>query len=598
MAARQRRTAADGVTRRPRRFALLAGGFVVLVVVVVAVVFGYQALQARAALKDAQSAAEQLQTQIADADAAAAAETLDELQQATDEAHAHTDGVLWDLGASIPWVGESIAAAQTVARVVDDIADNGLAPLVDIAGSIDSRVFSPVDGRIDIAAIEEIAPGINAAADALSAGLAELRSIDRSELFGPLEAPVMALQSKIADAEAAASAGATATSLMPAMLGGAGARTYLLVFQNNAEIRATGGLPGAWATVRADNGELEILKQGSASDFDYHDDPVVDLTQDELNLYSELMANFFQDSNFTPDFPRTGQIMKAFYAADIGGDIDGVISVDPIALSYILNGTGPVDLGSGLMLTSDNAVQLLLNYPYLELPTNALQDLFFAVAAKKVFDAVSAGQGDPREVIEGVLKATGENRILVWSARPEEQKVLRPTAVSGALPRDSGSTPRVGLFLNDSTTTKLEYYLNYETTVDAVACTDDDTQTIETKTVLTSDVPSDVSSFSKFLLGPGTGEEPGSMRLNLRFYAPYGGLVTDLSITGEEQTVNIGTHHDRNVAIVPVLIKPGGKVTVTTAILSGRGQAGDVVFRTTPGINPTPNDRKIDSACG
>ena len=39
------------------------------------------------------------------------------------------------------------------------------------------------------------------------------------------------------------------------MLGGDGPRNYLLVFQNNAEIRATGGLPGSWAEVHAEDGK-------------------------------------------------------------------------------------------------------------------------------------------------------------------------------------------------------------------------------------------------------------------------------------------------------------------------------------------------------
>ena len=46
------------------------------------------------------------------------------------------------------------------------------------------------------------------------------------------------------------------------MAGADGPRDYLLVFQNNAEIRATGGLPGSWARLHAEDGKLEHRPAG------------------------------------------------------------------------------------------------------------------------------------------------------------------------------------------------------------------------------------------------------------------------------------------------------------------------------------------------
>ena len=59
--------------------------------------------------------------------------------------------------------------------------------------------------------------------------------------------PVRELQTKIAEADALADRASIAVRLLPGMLGGDGERRYLFVFQNNAEIRATGGIPGAFA---------------------------------------------------------------------------------------------------------------------------------------------------------------------------------------------------------------------------------------------------------------------------------------------------------------------------------------------------------------
>jgi EpsI family protein len=73
-----------------------------------------------------------------------------------------------------------------------------------------------------------------------------------------------------------------------------------------------------------------------------------------------------RDVNFTPDFPRTGEITKAMVEQGLDEDVDGVISVDPVALSYILTGTGPVVLKDGTVLTDSNVVPTLLNRVYVD----------------------------------------------------------------------------------------------------------------------------------------------------------------------------------------------------------------------------------------
>ena len=62
------------------------------------------------------------------------------------------------------------------------------------------------------------------------------------------------------------------------------------------------------------------------------------------------------------------------------------------------------------------------------------QNDFFNVAARSVFDAVSSGTGDPRALLEGLVTSASERRLLVWSAHPDEQRLLAPTAL-GRRPR-------------------------------------------------------------------------------------------------------------------------------------------------------------------
>ena len=120
---------------------------------------------------------------------------------------------------------------------------------------------------------------------------------------------------------------------------------------------------------------------------------------------------------------------------------------------------------------------------------------------------------------------------------------------------------------------------------------------MSTTTVLGSNVPEEVKSLPRSILGPGTGEKNGSIRMNLRYYAPIGGTVTDLRINEEPRTMVRGRDGDLEVAIMPVLLAPGQKMTVTTTIETGKGQRGDAVFSTTPGIESTPNNVTVPSSC-
>jgi len=581
-----------------RRWVLSVLGGVVALLVVAGGIFAYQVAQARSALVSAESRAQTLQTRLTANDQNGAQSALDQLQLATKKAKSSTNGVLWSVASHVPVFGDDVSTVRTVARVLDDVSTTGIQPLVDATGKVDANAFTPRNGRVDLAGIVAVRPALADASKSLTAGKRDLAAIDTHALVGQLRGPVEKLRAKIDSAQRTASAGEKAARLLPAMLGQGSKRSYILAFQNNAEIRSTGGLPGAYAILEADNGRLSITDQGTAAKLGYFEPPVVKLKSDERNLYSNLMASFFADTTFTPDFPRAAGIMRAMVKERTDVEADGIISVDPVALSYLLRGTGPLTLEDGTKLTSENAVRVLLNDVYKKYADSPeKQDAYFADAARRVFSAVTSGKGDPTTVLRSMSDAVRENRILVASADRKEQALLESTRIAGALPEDSGSTPHVGLYLNDSTETKLEYYLRRKTTVASTGCTRQGVQQLELTTVLTSTAPPDAASLPESILGPGTGEKRGSMRMNLRYYAPYGGHVEELTVNGAPVTVNLGDHKGREVAILPVLLAPGQKTTVEASITSGASQRKAAVFSTTPGIEPTPNNVAVPSAC-
>ena len=141
---------------------------------------------------------------------------------------------------------------------------------------------------------------------------------------------------------ATARGGATVARLVPPMLGQDGPRKYLLVVQNNAEIRSTGGLPGSLQILNADNGKLTLGEQRSVDDFDVLTQPALPLTEEEKALYGDNLGENIRDTNLTPDFPRAAALMSALHTRSFGSDVDGIIAIDPVVLASVLRATGPV----------------------------------------------------------------------------------------------------------------------------------------------------------------------------------------------------------------------------------------------------------------
>ncbi|WP_332662171.1 DUF4012 domain-containing protein [Aeromicrobium sp.] len=600
MARGRRSRAAGPKPRRPLKGRpwIWVLGFVVLAVLGLGAFMAREASSAKNALDEASQQAKLLQQQVTDGDAPGATRTLSALQRSTRTARTNTDGALWDGLAKIPYVGPNVEAVQVISASLDDIARRGMPPVVKVSSSLDADVFKPKDGRLDLATLQQLAPSVATASQVLTTNRNKILDIEQDNLVGPLKGPAAELTDKITSAQSAASSAAQAMQLAPQMLGVDKKRTYLLIFQNNAEVRSTGGLPGAFAIIEADKGKLEFVRQGSATtDIPQYEQPFVKLTKGERQVYGQLMARDFRDINFTPDFPRTAAIARAMVNDKLGIKVDGVLSIDPVALGFLLKGTGPIEAAADTTLTSENAVDILLNDVYARYANPLEQDVFFADSAKRIFEAVTSGVGDSRTVLEQLAKSADEHRILLWSARKSEQAELAPTKISGAFPAGRTGQPQLGVYLNDSTASKMQYYLDVDVAARSVRCTSQGAQTIQLTTTYTSTAPADAAELPEYITGTGSSGPQGNMVLDTRTFAPSGGRFVSFTLNDKFRPNNGVTFKGRPVNFAAFSLKPGAKVTVEATIVTAPNQRGDAVLSKTPGVQSSENGITVPSSC-
>jgi hypothetical protein len=151
-----------------------------------------------------------------------------------------------------------------------------------------------------------------------------------------------------------------AESLLPILraLGGIDRpRRILLVFQNPAELRPTGGFMGSVALVDVAGGHVTSLELPEGGTYDLSGITKLRVIPPEpLRLVSPTWQ--FHDANWFPDFPTSARKLRWFYETSGGPSVDAVVAVNAPVLEDILTLTGPIAVGDQTF--SATAVRALL----------------------------------------------------------------------------------------------------------------------------------------------------------------------------------------------------------------------------------------------
>lgn len=528
-----------------------------------------------------------LRTQLADADTSGAQKTAKQLEDHASSARSLTGDPIWGAARYAPFFGANLRAVRDVAVVVDDVATGAVEPVAGVIGDLNEEAFTPKDGRIDLQPLVDAQPAIARATKTLSRAAGAADAIDTTATLSPVTSAVNQLRNALATVSQQAVTANKFVQLAPAMLGHDGDRSYVLLFQNNAELRAGGGIPGAVALLQVKDGAISLGNQAAGSSFGPYEKPVLPLSADTIGLYGEITGRYMQDVNLTPRFDVTGALAREMWRQKFGQQVDGVLAIDPVTLSYILRATGPVQLRTGDTLTSDNAAKLLLSDVYAEYPDPAAQDAFFASAASEVFEKVATGGFDPKKFVEALIEGTEDGRLRLWSADKVEQSQITGTAVAGDLPTATAHTREFGVYLNDGTGSKMDYYLDKKVSIGGSVCRKDGRPTSVIEVTLKNRAPKDAaSSLPEYVTGGGNfGTEPGMIKTLVAVYAPADSIYLGASQDGRGTALQTATDGAHPVAQLRTLLAPGESTTFRVAFLGDAefARAG-VQVESTPGV--------------
>ncbi len=552
-------------------------------------------------LRDVERSALLLRQEIERGDAGGAGRALERYQEAAGDARGRTDGPTWWVLERLPVFGDDAEAISTAADVLDDLGDDGIPQLVDAAELVAARSFNPADKQFPLDTIASVSAPARESEQAFDDAAERLAAVNEDRLVGPVSASFTELRTIVVDARSVLGSAYRAADLMPSLLGADGARDHLLVFENNAELRSLGGLAGSISLIHADDGEVDIVEQEGTSKYGGMDRPVIPLTPGEEAVFGPTLGQWFMNASMTPDATRAAKFAAARWQQEIGGEVDGVFFIDPVAVSYLLTATGPVDVPGYGSVTSIDVVAKVENQIYLAETDREEQEDFQNAVAKAVFNAFASGRGDPVAVINALGTAVTEGRIRMHSFVDAEQASIDDTEIAGEL-ETADENAQVGIYVNDALESKMTYYLQYDVDAIARSCSGN-AQEVAGSIRMTNAVPEGFDlppSVSGIFPGGRFFEEleAGQQRIAVYVMAPFGGTIESLSLDSRSFDPVVTEDFDgRPVAQVVTVLDAGETQEIEFELRTGPGQTGPVELDVTPGAFPGSSAALLRSAC-
>ncbi|MDQ4502984.1 DUF4012 domain-containing protein [Sinomonas sp. ASV322] len=574
--------------RLPRRWRLPVFAVAVLAVLGCGIWLGVRAYLAQHEMADAERLAREVQQDIVSGRPAESRAAAAQLVARVDAAKAYTSDPVWRAAGLIPWVGGNFSIPTRLAEVLSDVAHGAVEPASSAAADFDLSKLKPVNGGVDLkelATTQTVVDRVDSVLRKAHDDVAQIRS--GLGVIAPLSDGVERLTAELSKVSNQVEGANRALQLLPPMLGNDGARNYLILFLNNAELRSTGGIPGSVALIHVDHGHISLAQQTEAKGFPAFAKSVLPLAPQTEGLYGSITGRYFQDVNLTPQFDVSARVAAEMWRQKYGTTVDGVFSLDPVALSFVLKATGPVMLPTGGWLDSENAIRALLSDAYAHFDSVADKDGFFASVAAAVFAKVVSGGFDPKAMAAQLGAASAERRVLAWSSRLAEQEVFEAAGISGDI--SARGTPNGGLrvYLNDATGAKMDYYLRVSYRVGGVACRADGRPNWEIEVTFKNEAPADAAhSLPEYVTGGGLyGVPPGDMKTQVNAYALPGSVY----LGAQRDGAHIDLHTDMDagyaVAQTDLILAPGQSSVLRFQFLGPAGAKVDPPLVVTPTVN-------------
>ena len=574
--------------RKKRRVAAV----VAVIVAVVLVAFGVSGFMLFNSAKTVKSQAKEtveivggLKDKVTSGDFSTLPDDAKKIDELCSSMKKETSSPVWTMASFIPVYGGDINAARTMVDALSDVSSGALVPMADnLAQATPGKLFQ--DGTINVSALQAVADSLSDSSKAFKSANEKIQGIGDTHI-----AQVTELVDKAKDGFAtlngAVDAAEKVAPVLPQMLGANGqTRNYLLYAMNNVEIRACGGFGGSQGLISVTDGQMSIGE--FVPRIGLSEDEAVESVDEEDEALFGNHSNLYNSGNtYSPDWPRNSQRVAALWKSQYGQDVDGVVGIDPVFLQYLLGLVGNVSLPDGTVVDGTNAAKVLMHDVYWNYPVEE-SDGIFASVASAAFDKILGGIGDVdvTKLVGAFERGAEEGRLIAWMRNDDEQNAIKEMGIDASLPDpdDPSADPVAGVYFNNLSFSKLDWYLNADTQIGQGMKNGDGTCSYRITVTLTNIMTQEeAGKLPDYVAASASGAARDDERLNVSLFAPTGGSISDLTVEGAQFGLGAATWHGIPFYSGTVDLHAGETTTITYTLTTS-AEAGDkpLALRQTP----------------
>ncbi|OIO51787.1 MAG: hypothetical protein AUJ19_03625 [Parcubacteria group bacterium CG1_02_58_44] len=363
---------------------------------------------------------------------------------------AAADGLLAGSRSAISSLRPALTAAESVLSELngDDLIisflSGGSSGLSQVLGDLTAERKRQI-----LASLYENAPQIRLSAVGLDRSIEIFEGIDASA-FGPeTELSLAAAVVKLRKLHDGLDSVSVAAELLPSLLGYPGPRRYLVFFQNNSELRPTGGFLGVYGLVEVMDGSLVSTTVDDVYALDGPSESTErPVPPEPIRRYINIDKWYLRDANWSPDFPTSAEVMERFFHEEsvvVGsdpGELDGIVALTPELASDLLRIVGPVSV-DGKTFTAENLVDQLefeveRNYIAEGIPFHARKGIVGDLTDELLARLTALPLLDQLAVLEAVEANLAESQVLFWFHDSELERFVLDRDWGGRLSDTTG----------------------------------------------------------------------------------------------------------------------------------------------------------------
>lgn len=565
---------------------------VAAIVVVVLVAFGVSGFMLLNSAKTVKSQAKEtveivggLKDKVTSGDFSTLPDDAKKIDELCSSMKKETSSPVWTMASFIPVYGSDINAARTMVDALSDVSSGALVPMADnLAQATPGKLFQ--NGTINVSALQAVADSLSDSSKVFKSANKKVQSIGDTHI-----AQVTELVDKAKDGfavlDGAVDAAEKVAPVLPQMLGANGqTRNYLVYAMNNVEIRACGGFGGSQGLISVTDGQMSIgdfVPRIGLSE----DEAVESVDEEDEALFGDHSNLYNSGNTYSPDWPRNSQRVAALWKSQYGQDVDGVVGIDPVFLQYLLGLVGNVSLPDGTVVDGTNAAKVLMHDVYWNYPVEE-SDGIFASVASAAFDKILGGIGDVdvTKLVGAFERGAEEGRLIAWMRNDDEQNAIKEMGIDASLPDpdDPSADPVAGVYFNNLSFSKLDWYLNADTQIGQGVKNGDGTCSYRITVTLTNIMTQEeAGKLPDYVAASASGAARDDERLYVSLFAPTGGNISDLTVEGTQFGLGAATWHGIPFYSGTVDLH-AGETTMITYTLTTSAEAGDkpLALRQTP----------------